>query len=239
MRSGKAPEEKRPSTQVERASTRRNGENTRRRILEAAEILFAEQGLRGTSLRAVARAAGVRQPSLHYHFRDKREVFLAALELRVIPLYRERLARLDELEAAGRGEDLEGILSASQGPVMRACREEIAPGVSIVNLIYRAIVDADPEWDSLREAISDPVRERYVAAFARALPALGRVELLERLSFLQGALAGLYLDRSEDEMNRPWRELHDDPAAFEKRVVALCCTVLRSPPMSQSSVTAS
>ena len=199
-------------------------------------MLFAEHGLRGTSLRAIARAAGVHQPSLHYHFRSKRELLRAMLELRVVPLYRARLAALDELETSGRGEELEAIVAASQHSIIEAWQDEMAPGVSIVNLLMRAGYDADPEWDEVFRELALPVRERFVAAFARALPELSREELLERLNFMQGALAGLYLDRSETEMNRSWRELHGDAAAFEARMVALCCAVLRSPPLGQSSV---
>lgn len=211
------------------ARTRRNGDDTRRRILEAAERLFAEQGLGATSLRAIARAAGVRQPTLHYHFRDKRELFRASLDLRVVPLFNARLAALEELEKDGRGADLESIIAASQGPIIRAWRDPISPGVSVVNLLYRASMDAEPEWAEVFQELALPVRERYVEAFQRALPELPHAELMERLNFTQGALAGLYVDRSENEMNSSWRSLHLDPDAFQARIVALCSAVLRSP----------
>ncbi|MEM1450157.1 MAG: TetR family transcriptional regulator [Planctomycetota bacterium] len=238
MRSAKSEAEGAPA---DRPRTRRNGDETRRRILEAAQLLFAKHGVAATSLRAVAREAGVHQPSLHYHFRDKDQLFAEMLELRVVPLYRARLAALDALEAEGGGDghNLERILSAAQRPIIDAWSDPIAPGVSIVHLIYRGIIDGDPEWGPFGEEFALPVRERFVTAFARALPHLSRAELLERLSFMQGALAGLYLDRSEDEMTRSWLELHADLDAFEARMIALCCAVLRAPsthsPVSDSS----
>ena len=234
MRSNK---ELAPAAPTPRAKARKNGDQTRRRILAAAEVLFAQQGVRATSLRAIARAADVHQPSLHYHFRDKAALFRATLELHVVPLYARRLEALEAIEAAGRGDDLDAILRAGQRPILEAWSRPIAPGVTVVSLIYRAIVDADPEWDAVAEEISLPVRERYVAAFQRALPGLSREELLERLNFVQGALAGLYLDRSEDEMNRPWRGLHADLDAFEDRIVALCKTVLAAPPFGSPAGT--
>lgn len=212
-----------------RRNARRNGDATRLRILRAAELLFAEHGLKATSLRSIARAAGVHQPSLHYHFRDKRELFRAALELHVIPVYRARLAALDELEEQGLDDDLERVLAVSQRPIIEAWRHPLAPGVTVVHLLFRPLVDADPEWQELFEEVALPVRERYVAAFSRTLPHLAHAELLERLNFLQGALLGLYLDRSEAELNRSWRSLHADPDAFEQRIVALCASVLRAP----------
>lgn len=236
MRSNKELESTTPKP---RGKARKNGDQTRRRILEAAEVLFAQHGVRATSMRAIARAAEVHQPSLHYHFRDKAALFRAALELRVVPLYARRREALEAIEAAGLGDDLDAILRAGQRPILEAWSEPIAPGVTVVSLIYRAIVDADPEWEEIAAEVSMPVRERYVAAFQRALPGLSRVELLERLNFVQGALAGLYLDRSEDEMNRPWRGLHADLDAFEDRIVALCKTVLAAPPFGQPPATAS
>ena len=223
MRSNKASEA-RP-----RSGTRRNGADTRHKILVAAELLFARQGLRATSLREIARTAGVHQPSLHYHFRDKREVFRAALDLNVVPLYQARLAALDELEASGGGDDVARIISVGQRPIIEAWQRPLAPGVNIVDLLYRPLIDPDPEWVEFGEEVAMPVRERYVAALARALPHMGRVELLERLTFLQGALLGLYLDRSEAEMGRSLRALRQNADAFERRIVQLCSSVLEAP----------
>lgn len=50
---------------------RSDGETTRERILEVALPLFAAHGFAGTSVRAVASAAGVNVATLAYHFDDK------------------------------------------------------------------------------------------------------------------------------------------------------------------------
>jgi len=47
---------------------------TRRRLIEAAAKLLAERGLAGVSVSAVARAAGVAQPTFYVHFKDKGEL---------------------------------------------------------------------------------------------------------------------------------------------------------------------
>ena len=44
------------------------GTRTIRRILDAAASSFGEQGFRGASMSAVAKAAGVSKGLLHYHF---------------------------------------------------------------------------------------------------------------------------------------------------------------------------
>lgn len=64
---------------------RRNvrGEETRRRILTAAERLFAERGISAVPLRDIGVAAGQRNhAAVQYHFGDRDEVVKAIMELR-------------------------------------------------------------------------------------------------------------------------------------------------------------
>ena len=49
----------------ERRAPTARGERTRERILDAAEEIFAERGFAGATLRDVAAAVGVRNPSLY------------------------------------------------------------------------------------------------------------------------------------------------------------------------------
>lgn len=49
----------------------------RDKLLDAARELFLRQGLRATSMEAIARAAGVAKPTLYAYFPDKDAVFLA------------------------------------------------------------------------------------------------------------------------------------------------------------------
>ena len=46
-------------------------------ILAAAATLFLKHGLRGTSMEAIAREAGIAKPTLYAYFPDKQAVFLA------------------------------------------------------------------------------------------------------------------------------------------------------------------
>ncbi|HTM78149.1 MAG TPA: helix-turn-helix domain-containing protein [Devosia sp.] len=47
----------------------------RRRILDAARFLILRQGLRGTSMEAIAREAGIAKPTLYAQFADKDAIF--------------------------------------------------------------------------------------------------------------------------------------------------------------------
>lgn len=62
--------------------TRSRGDESKAAILAAARELFAKRGYRGTSLAAIAEAAGLSQPGLLHHFRSKNAVLLAVLASR-------------------------------------------------------------------------------------------------------------------------------------------------------------
>jgi AcrR family transcriptional regulator len=62
--------------------TKLDAEKTRQSLMDAAEVLFLEQGVTRTSLDQVARRAGVTRGALYWHFANKVDL-LAALVQRV------------------------------------------------------------------------------------------------------------------------------------------------------------
>jgi len=61
--------------------------DTRDRILDAAEALFAVHGLAGTAVRDIARAVGLTPASLYNHFAGKQAIYDAVLERGIRPLF--------------------------------------------------------------------------------------------------------------------------------------------------------
>lgn len=53
---------------------------TKERILKEAEVLFAEKGFHGTSIRDIADRAQVNIAAINYHFRNKQTLFYKVLE---------------------------------------------------------------------------------------------------------------------------------------------------------------
>ena len=64
------------------------------RILDAALMEFAQNGLRGTRIEQVAEAAGMSKTNLLYYFRTKDELYAAALT-RTLDIWLEPLRELD------------------------------------------------------------------------------------------------------------------------------------------------
>ena len=72
--------------------TKEEAQETRSRILDAAEQVFYEKGVSRTSLADIAQAAGVTRGAIYWHFANKGDLFTAMFDRELLPL--------DELKAA-------------------------------------------------------------------------------------------------------------------------------------------
>ena len=81
---------------------------TRDKLLDAAELLFAERGVSRTSLNDIAVAAGTTRGAIYWHFKDKAALFNAMMERVTLPLE-------DTLACASLGSDSDGPTA----PLMR------------------------------------------------------------------------------------------------------------------------
>ncbi len=62
------------------------GERTAERILDIAEVRFAEKGFKGTNVRDIAAEANIKQSALYRHFNNKQAIYQAVLERSLRPL---------------------------------------------------------------------------------------------------------------------------------------------------------
>jgi AcrR family transcriptional regulator len=81
------------------------GPATRDRILEAAREEFSERGYEKTSVRGIAKAAGVDSALVHHYFGTKEQVFEAAIEVAFAPAL-DAPAAVEEGPLEGVGERL-------------------------------------------------------------------------------------------------------------------------------------
>jgi AcrR family transcriptional regulator len=164
--------------------------DTKERILDAAERLFAERGFAGTSLRSVTKAAGVNLAAIHYHFGAKETLLHQVFARRAAPMNQERLRRLDEMEKTAQGRSLrvEEILDAFLRPVMHLQRDLAAEGEVWGRLIGR--VYSEP-IDLVEAVLKDQffeVGRRFTEALIRALPDVPAAEIHRRMQFVIGVL---------------------------------------------------
>jgi AcrR family transcriptional regulator len=119
-------------TVAPRRGRRPGAPDTRATILAAARQRFAAQGYGGTSVRAVAAAAGVDPALVHHYFGTKDDLFVAALEVKVDP--REAMAPVVAGGVEGAGERLLRVLVSvwddeqARLPLLGLVRGVVDPG---------------------------------------------------------------------------------------------------------------
>ncbi len=85
----------RPARKQQKRSLR-----TQEKLLDAALLAFSESGFKGTSTRDIAERAGVHHPLITYHFRNKEELWRAAVDR----VFRRFNAVLGQAYSAGENE---------------------------------------------------------------------------------------------------------------------------------------
>src|SRR5688500_20384695 len=78
-------------------NTNPDSAQTRERLLDAAEKLFAEQGFHSASVRDITREAKCNIASVNYHFGGKSNLYREVFLRRLRDLRERRLARIAEL----------------------------------------------------------------------------------------------------------------------------------------------
>ena len=96
---GATPETR--GTRGRRPGRRPGGADTRGTVLDAARTEFAAHGYEKTSMRGIARTAGVDAALLHHYFGTKQQLFLAALEFPIDPEHIAQLILTGDRSQAG------------------------------------------------------------------------------------------------------------------------------------------
>ncbi len=177
--------------------------DTRLRLLDAVERLFAQRGFEGTSIRAVTREAGASLSAANYHFGSKEALIHAALARRIEPINRRRLELLDALDTGGQemGEDgvppgIHGLLDAFLRPALEECEYDGEGAARIGQIAARLHSDPHPAVVSLEAALFGEVSARFIAAFAQMLPGQGLEVVQLRFHFMLGSFAHCLVSHS-------------------------------------------
>jgi AcrR family transcriptional regulator len=164
---------------------------TKDRILDVAERLFADRGYPATSLRDITAEAGVNLASVNYHFGTKEALLAALLDRRFVPLNRRRLELLDAIEAdVGSGQPrIEDVLRALLAPPFEKQREWGEAGRTFMRLVGRLHAEVNDQHRATYLRHFDEIRRRFTAALHRALPHLDTEDVHWRMLFLIGSMS--------------------------------------------------
>lgn len=195
-----------------------SGSKTRERILDTAEELFATQGISGTSLRALTRAADVNLAAVHYHFGSKEGLLDAVVERRGGPINQERIDALDRLESDAAPPTVEAILQAFLMAGVEQYRQMPEMTQRLSRLVAR--IDAQPAevTEPLYRKHFGEVSRRFVEALQRALPQLPKETVAERYRYVVGILSFISSGNFELDVIPGHPVSPNSPDAIEDRI---------------------
>lgn len=208
------------------SATESTTKTTSERILEAAEGLFAAQGIRGTSLKEITELAEVNIAAVNYHFRSKDALVRAVYERCFHPLNEERLRLLDEAEAAAGGEapPLEQVLYALFEPMMRTWQTNR----NFILLVGRLQSEPDAQLTSFVQGLYGGLIQRFLTAARRAAPDVSEAELFFWIHFLFGGVVYTLINSRDMQQMHPGQNLIDTSNLFLNELISFGAAGLRS-----------
>ena len=163
--------------------------DTRERILDAAEHLFMAHGYEGTSMRQITGEAGVNLAAVNYHFGSKESLMQEVFRRRLDWLNDERMRVLDELERTAEGKALKPsqIVDGFFGTLLRMAEDEQRGGMVFLRLLGRTLTDPSEFIRTFLAHEYAAVVDRYKEALFKALPDVPKAEIVWRFHFMLGA----------------------------------------------------
>jgi AcrR family transcriptional regulator len=194
--------------------------DTKQRILDTAERLFAENGYSATSLRRIISDAKVNLAAIHYHFGSKQDLLDQVIMRKAGPMNERRLKLLDQFEAEAAPE------SASVEKVIEAF---IVPAI---------LIDKSPEFAKLMGRVHaeglmpeivrrnfQPMINRFLSALHQALPDESAKELIWKVHFTLGAMAHALTARPDMDLEAAV----ESPLGIASRLVSFVSSGFKAP----------
>ncbi len=166
--------------------------DTKKRILDAAEQLFAQDGFHATSMRAITNRAEVNLAAVNYHFGSKEALMESVIERRLVPLNKVRIKRLEALrskaEDSSKSPELREVLMAFVEPTL-AYGKSGQGAKEFITLISRSIAEPDDTVRNIFLRHLKPLIHLLYETLKESLPDLPKDIVFWRLHFVIGAMS--------------------------------------------------
>lgn len=168
-----------------------DSEQTRDKILDAAEQMFLEHGYGKTSLEMIARAGGFTRGAIYWHFTDKVSLFNAMLHRVTLPM-----ERMFEQKVEQEANPLQALYAMCHASLMQLFEDERHYRVHAI-LLTRCeqvgeLADLQQHDVELHNRIKQRCEALFVSARTKGLVAADLDEALAALA-LKSYVMGLYL----------------------------------------------
>lgn len=166
--------------------------DTKTKILDSAEKLFAAKGFAATSLRNITSEANVNLAAINYHFDSKDKLIYEVFARRMIPINKERIRLLDEIEAKNVDQPPhpKEIVRALVAPLLRAANNpDLYLGDILLRLFARLHIESEEKMREMFKGLMGAVIQRFIKAFRKSLPDLEEADFFWRVYFMIGVMA--------------------------------------------------
>ncbi len=162
--------------------------DTRDRLLDVAERLFAEHGFDAVSLRAITTDAGANLAAVNYYFGSKEALIEAVVARLVEPVNRKRIEILDSIRQEEL-RDARSIVIAFIDPVLEAAARGVGGDNRFFKLMSRCMAARDERVSRLVMRQFPEVVARFVEIICECCPGVSSNTAHLRLLFMAGAMA--------------------------------------------------
>ncbi|MDD7805033.1 MAG: TetR/AcrR family transcriptional regulator [Endozoicomonas sp. (ex Botrylloides leachii)] len=157
------------------------------RILNAAELLFAEHGFSDTSLRSITSRAGVNLAAVNYHFGSKKALIQAVFSRFLDPFVINLEKALDELENSSDTPELEPLLHLLVDQIMMLKPRDENNLSVFTRLVGLAFNETQGHLKRYLNDIYGNVFQRYFKILVLTCPHLHRGDMFWRVNFILGS----------------------------------------------------
>lgn len=210
--------------------------DTRARLLDAAETIYSEKGLDGTSVRALTSLAGANLAAVGYHFGSKNALIQEAIQRRFEWLIVLRMEWLDRLEEQARPQlpSLEDVTDVLLRPILNPYPDQPERSASLRRFFSRVHSEASDFQKSIPVKGFQETTDRFFRLFQGLLPDLSAEDLYWRMHFSIGPLIGTL---THGHRLRGFSHGICDPDDIEDAITRLrsfICAGMRAPANGQS-----
>lgn len=164
-------------------------------FLDAAEIIFSENGYAGASMRAIAKKANANLGTLHYYFGTKEALIKKTLERRLKPTFQICLQELEACwpESNKESPDITQVLNAYIKPIVDLSND-VNPEFD--NLMLRTLNDPSDQIKNIFEPIKDEIVFLFIRLLKKCNKDLSIEEFYWRLVSVLGSTEYMFTKRS-------------------------------------------
>lgn len=208
------------------------GDETRRRIIDAAIKLFGERGFEGASTRDIAKMAGVNAPALQYYFDNKEGVYRACAEYIADGSWQHFRPVLETAQAAlDANADREALIEAF-GTIQDALADHLLASYDAQNrrlFIAHEQAGHGPSvlFDIMDRNVKTRMKEVAAALISRITgrPANDQLTMV-RIMTLHGQLMVFHIAHKSTLSSLGWDSITEERLAFLKKTVRAQTRVL-------------